>query len=111
MFFGGAAVGWQADDVAEVADIARQVAPTGIDLHGATREHVGGDFLEADGVHPAPAGQRLILTHIVACLAEEPPDLPGGTDDLRSEASMRGQGHARAVGVSADALHDLGQQG
>jgi lysophospholipase L1-like esterase len=70
--FAEAAVGWRADDVAEVAGIARKVAPAGLDLHGLTSDHVGGDFLEADGVHPTPAGQRLILTRVVAHLAERP---------------------------------------
>jgi lysophospholipase L1-like esterase len=68
-FFADAPVGWHADDIAEVAGIIRKVAPTGVDLHGFTREHVAGNFLEPDGVHPTAAGQRLILTHIVAGLA------------------------------------------
>jgi lysophospholipase L1-like esterase len=68
-FFAGGVVGWRADDIAEIAEIARGVAPGGVDLHAVTRDHVEGDFLEADGVHPTPAGQRLILTHVVAGLA------------------------------------------
>jgi len=75
--FAGAPVRWRAEDVAEVAEAARKVAPTGIDLHGLTREHAGGDFLEADGVHPTPAGQRLILTHVVAHLAGRPAAVGG----------------------------------
>jgi len=75
--FAEAAVGWRADDVAEVAGIARKVAPAGVDLHGLTRDHVGGDFLEADGVHPTPAGQRLILARVVAHLAERPAGIGG----------------------------------
>jgi acyl-CoA thioesterase-1 len=71
-FFADAAVRWRADHVAEVAGVIRDVAPTGIDLHGHTRDHIAGDFLEADGVHPTPAGQRVILTRIVASLAAGP---------------------------------------
>ena len=62
----------RADDIAEVAGIIRDVAPTGIDLHGRTRDHIARDLLEADGMHPTPAGQRLILTRIVAALAPGP---------------------------------------
>jgi acyl-CoA thioesterase I len=72
--FAGAAVGWCAEDIADIAEIARKVAPTAIDLHATTRDHAGGGFLEADGVHPTPAGQRLILTHIVAALTARPHD-------------------------------------
>jgi len=46
----------RADDIAEVAGIIRDVAPTGIDLHGRTRDHIARDFLEADGVHPPRPG-------------------------------------------------------
>jgi acyl-CoA thioesterase-1 len=61
--FAGSPVRWQADHVAEVAEVVRKVAPDALDLHTATR--AGGDLLEADGVHPTAAGQRLILTEIV----------------------------------------------
>ncbi|WP_433304869.1 SGNH/GDSL hydrolase family protein [Actinoplanes sp. CA-030573] len=71
--FAGGAVGWRADDIAEVAAIAREVAPAAIDLHGITRDRADGDFLEADGVHPTPHGQRLIVTDIVARLAARSP--------------------------------------
>lgn len=72
-FFAGAAVRWRADDVAEVAGVIRTVAPESVDLHGATRDHVAGDLLEADGVHPTPLGQRLILKHVVAALSTRRP--------------------------------------
>jgi len=65
-------VNWNAADVDEVAGVVRQVAPAGIDLHGLTRAQVGDGFLEDDGVHPTPAGQRLILAHIVAGLCTGP---------------------------------------
>jgi len=62
-FFASAPVRWHSADVAEVADIVLKVAPGALDLHAATR--AGGALLESDGVHPTPAGQRLILTHVV----------------------------------------------
>ncbi|MEV7627947.1 GDSL-type esterase/lipase family protein [Actinoplanes sp. NPDC089786] len=70
-FFAGDPVWWRASDIAEVAEIVRKVDPAGLDLHAATRGADVGSFLEADGVHPAPAGQRLILTHVVSHLAAE----------------------------------------
>lgn len=70
--FSDAVVNWNAADVDEVAGVVREVAPAGIDLHGLTRAQVGDGFLEDDGVHPTPAGQRLILAHIVAGLATGP---------------------------------------
>jgi acyl-CoA thioesterase I len=62
-FFAGSPVRWQAADIAEVAQVVRKAVPDALDLH--TRTGTGDDVLEADGVHPTPAGQRLILTHIV----------------------------------------------
>ena len=75
-FFADAPVHWRAADIAEVAAVVREVEPGGLDLHGLTRLHPNGDILEADGVHPTPAGQRLILTHVVDHLvaaASRPP--------------------------------------
>lgn len=63
--FAGAPVGWHASAVAEVADVVRQVAPTAVDLHTAARRYGLDRFLEADGVHPTPAGQRLIVASLV----------------------------------------------
>jgi len=63
-YFAGAPVRWYAADVAEVAEAVRKVAPDALDLHSVIQAGPAG-MLEADGVHPTPAGQRLILTHIV----------------------------------------------
>ena len=49
----------------EVADIVRKVAPDAIDLHEATLTTGVRDLLEADGVHPTPAGHEFLLTRIV----------------------------------------------
>jgi lysophospholipase L1-like esterase len=70
-FFADTPLRWHATDIAEVAKIIREVAPSGLDLHTLTRAN-GGDLLEGDGVHPTPAGQRLILTQIVDHLAGRP---------------------------------------
>jgi lysophospholipase L1-like esterase len=64
-FFADTPVRWHAPDIAEVAEVVRKVAPTGLDLYSLTQAHGTDDILEADGVHPTPAGQQLILTHIV----------------------------------------------
>ena len=64
-FFGGAPVHWSAAAVAEIAGVTRKVAPDAVDLHQLTQPHVTTDLLEPDGVHPTPAGQRFILTHMV----------------------------------------------
>lgn len=69
-FFAGAPLRWNATDIAEVAGVIRKVAPSGLDLPALTG--AGGDMLEADGVHPTPAGQKLILTRIVHHLAGRP---------------------------------------
>jgi acyl-CoA thioesterase I len=79
-FFAGAVLRWDAGAVAEIAEIARKVDPTGIDLHGVTRSFAADGDLEPDGVHPTPAGQRRILTHIVGHLAGE----PGGCERSRA---------------------------
>jgi acyl-CoA thioesterase-1 len=63
-YFAASPVRWDAADVAEVAEVVRKVAPDALDLHAVIRA-CAADVLEADGVHPTPAGQRLILTHIV----------------------------------------------
>jgi acyl-CoA thioesterase-1 len=68
-FFAGGPVRWRGADIREIAEIARKVAPTGLDLHTATQGEEMDVFLEADGVHPSAAGQRLILTHIIEHLA------------------------------------------
>jgi acyl-CoA thioesterase-1 len=68
-FFAGSPVRWAASDVAEVARVVCGVAPEAVDLHSLTRAGEAGDLLEPDGVHPTPAGQRLILTHLVSHLA------------------------------------------
>jgi acyl-CoA thioesterase I len=72
-FFADAPVHWRAADIAEVAAVVREVDPGGLDLHRLTRLHPNGDILEADGVHPTPAGQRLILTHVVDHLVAAAP--------------------------------------
>lgn len=64
-FFAGDPVRWHERDIDEVAGIVRKVAPAGVDLHTASRSEDMSGYLEADGVHPSPAGQRLILTHVV----------------------------------------------
>ncbi|MFI7544803.1 SGNH/GDSL hydrolase family protein [Actinoplanes sp. NPDC049599] len=64
-FFAAAPLRWHAGDIAEVAEVARKVAPNGLDLHTVTQAEPADAFLETDGVHPTPAGQRLILTHVV----------------------------------------------
>jgi len=66
--FGDTPVHWQAAALAEVAGAVRKAAPDAIDLHEATRAHGTDDLLESDGIHPTPAGQRFILTHIVDSL-------------------------------------------
>jgi lysophospholipase L1-like esterase len=51
---------WDPTDVAAKADLVRAVDPTAIDLWpGFTAEH-----LCADGLHPSPAGQRLIAERV-----------------------------------------------
>lgn len=64
-FFHGAPVSWRATAVAEVAEVVRKAAPDALDLHEATRAGDVAALLEADGVHPSPAGQRFILTRVV----------------------------------------------
>jgi acyl-CoA thioesterase I len=64
-FFADTPVRWHAAEVAEVAEVVRKVAPSGLDLHSLTQAHGTDDILEADGVHPTPTGQRMILAHIV----------------------------------------------
>jgi acyl-CoA thioesterase I len=64
-FFTGAPLHWRADAVAEVAAAVQRAAPGAVDLHAATGARGATDFLDADGVHPTPAGQQFILTRIV----------------------------------------------
>ncbi|GIF51410.1 acyl-CoA thioesterase-1 [Asanoa ferruginea] len=64
-FFSDAPLHWQATAVAEVAGVVHQAAPDALDLHDAISAHGTDDLLESDGVHPTPAGQRLILARIV----------------------------------------------
>jgi acyl-CoA thioesterase I len=75
-FFAGTPLHWHATDIGEVAEVIRKVAPSGLDLHHLTGARGVGDLLEADGVHPTPAGQRLILTRIVNHLAGRPAPRP-----------------------------------
>ncbi|MFI5845049.1 SGNH/GDSL hydrolase family protein [Catenuloplanes sp. NPDC051500] len=71
-FFTGAPLHWRADAVAEVAAAVRKAAPDAIDLHESLDVRGGHDLLEDDGVHPTPAGQRIILTHVVDQLRSAP---------------------------------------
>jgi lysophospholipase L1-like esterase len=71
--FAGGPVRWHAADIAEVAEITRKVAPACVDLHTATANEDLDAFLEADGVHPSAAGQRLILTRIIEHLTKRAP--------------------------------------
>ena len=64
-FFRDAPVHWHAAAIAEVAAVIRKAVPGALDLHHATGLHTGDDILEADGVHPNPAGQRFILTRVI----------------------------------------------
>jgi acyl-CoA thioesterase I len=64
-FFAGAPLHWRAAAVAEVAAAVRKAAPDAIDLHETAHAHGVNDLLEADGVHPTPTGQRIILTRII----------------------------------------------
>lgn len=72
-YFAAAPVRWHSADIAEVAQVVRKVAPDALDLHTVTGAG-GANVLEADGVHPTPAGQRLILTHIVEHLVSASTD-------------------------------------
>ncbi|SNY69908.1 SGNH/GDSL hydrolase family protein [Paractinoplanes atraurantiacus] len=63
-FFHGAPVRWEATEVAEVAEVVRRAVPDAVDLHSATRAHLG-DLLEPDGVHPNRSGQQFILRRVV----------------------------------------------
>ncbi|SFF29801.1 acetyl esterase/acyl-CoA thioesterase-1 [Actinoplanes philippinensis] len=63
--FAGAPVRWTAEAVAEVAEAVRKVAPDAVDLYETTRAGATAGFLEADGVHPTPAGHELILRQIL----------------------------------------------
>jgi acyl-CoA thioesterase I len=74
-FFAGGPVRWSAAAVAETAAAVRRVAPACVDLHTASREAGPAGLLEPDGVHLTPAGQRFVLTRIVAHLVS--PAEPG----------------------------------
>jgi lysophospholipase L1-like esterase len=51
---------WHARDVAAKADLVRELDPRAVDLWpGWTADH-----LSADGLHPSPAGQRLIAQRV-----------------------------------------------
>jgi acyl-CoA thioesterase-1 len=63
--FAGAPLTWYASAVAEVAEAARKVAPTALDLHTATQRYGLDRLLEPDGVHPTVAGQSFIVTKLV----------------------------------------------
>ncbi|MCO8273629.1 GDSL-type esterase/lipase family protein [Actinoplanes sp. TRM 88003] len=65
-FFRDGPVRWRADEVAEVAEVVRKVAPDAVDLHTATADQRPDHLLEPDGVHPSRTGQRFILSRIVA---------------------------------------------
>ncbi|TQS41141.1 SGNH/GDSL hydrolase family protein [Cryptosporangium phraense] len=67
--FADAPVHWDAAEIAELADVVRAVDPAAIDLHARTRTARPGN-LEDDGVHPTVAGQRFILTCVLARLVE-----------------------------------------
>jgi acyl-CoA thioesterase-1 len=66
--FHGLPLRWEADAVREVASVVRKLDAGCIDVYSATRPSTAGDLLEADGVHPTPAGQRVILRTIVGAL-------------------------------------------
>ncbi|WP_433729296.1 SGNH/GDSL hydrolase family protein [Actinoplanes sp. CA-051413] len=68
-FFAGLPLSWDAAAVADVAARVRRIDGRAIGLHDVTWARVPGDLLEPDGVHPTPAGQRLILATVVQHLA------------------------------------------
>jgi acyl-CoA thioesterase-1 len=64
-YFADVPLTWYASAVAEVAEAARKVAPTALDLHTATQRYGLDRLLEPDGVHPTVAGQSFIVTKLV----------------------------------------------
>jgi acyl-CoA thioesterase-1 len=66
--FYGLPIRWEADAVGEVAAVVRKLDADCVDVYSATAQSNVGDLLEPDGVHPTPAGQRIILRTIVGAL-------------------------------------------
>ncbi|GAA3929287.1 hypothetical protein [Actinoplanes auranticolor] len=68
-FFAGLPLSWDPATVADIAARIGRIDARSVGLHDVTRAHGPGGLLEPDGVHPTPAGQRLILATIVQHLA------------------------------------------
>lgn len=80
-FFAGLPLGWDADAVADIAARVRRIDARSVGLHDAPWARAPGELLEADGVHPTPAGQRIILAAVVRHLAgaADRPAVPAGS--------------------------------
>jgi len=70
-FFAGLPLTWEAGAVAGIAARVREIDPGCVDLHAEMEARGLEGLLESDGVHPTPAGQRVILAAVLRHLAGE----------------------------------------
>ncbi len=67
--FGGDAIRWDAGELDVVAAVVREVCPDVVDVHRELAGRAPAEFLDDDGVHLSPDGQRLVAALVARALA------------------------------------------